>query len=363
MTTKPDTGGYEPDEPGQEQPEKPPCAPCAPDPEDCDSKAMAQIRCKANGIEAQAAFNKEHQPQLDKAQEDYNATRGSYRETRAKLAPQVHEVGHHVAHLVDRIRCSIKQEQVVECLDDAFDCVIGLLCECDKPPDPLDCEFDTDCENLTEQELDRRIAEYDAKREAAKARFSALVGEPAALSARVDKVKAEVAAIDAALAEDPAKTDPKQLYAQARVAQYHVKRVWGEFESTTEFVDALCEALTCWTKAVVAISELVRAQAEARCHREAAEKNCQRLRDNTVDEILTLYERLCAKKPCPSDSGNGGYEGGGGEGGGGYGGDGGYREDNGGYGKGGRDGGDTDYGERERAHDEPGYRRRNRDAE
>ena len=358
MTSKPDTGGYGPDEPGYEPPEQPPCEPCAPDPEDCDSKSIADIRCKASGIEAQAEFNKEHQPQLDKAQEDYNAARGTYRDARASLAPQVHELRHHVAHLVDRIRCSIKQEHVVECLDEAFDCVIDLLKDCNKPPDPLDCEFDTDCENLTEQELARRIAEYTAKLEAAKARFSALVGEPAALGARVEKVKAEVAAIDAALGEDPAKTDPKKLYAQARVAQYHVKRVWGEFATTAEFVDALCEALTCWTKAVVAVSELVRAKAVAKCHREAAEKACQRLRDNTVDEILTIYERLCAKKPCPDDSGEGGYKDGG-EYGGEYGErkPGRYGDDDESYGE-----GERNYGESGREN-ESGYGRRNRDAD
>jgi len=101
-----------------------------------------------------------------------------------------------------------------------------------------------------------------------------------------------------------------------------------------------------------------------------ADVTCQRLRDNTVDEILTIYERLCAKKPCPSGADNGGYEDNSGKGGGGYRGDSGSGEDNGGYGRRGRYGGETDdderernYGERGRDYDEPGYRRRNRDAE
>jgi hypothetical protein len=319
MTSYPDTGEYETDEPAPEKPckpEKPPCRPCAPDPDDCGSESIANVRCQAVGIEAQAEFNKEYQPPLDAAQETYASARSSYRETRATVACDVRDLKHEISCLIERIRCLIKQEHVVVCLDDAFDCVVCSLEKCDKPKDPLDCNFDTDCGDLALEAITHRIVEYTAKLAAAKDRFSWLVGEPDRLKQRVDTAKAEVKAVQDALKADPAVTDPKKLYVQAIVAWYHLKYVWGYYLTVSKFIDALCEALTCWRNAVVAVSKLVRYEAEVKCHRDAKDKECERLRLQTVDEILVIYERLCGQSQYDDDddSGNKYGKGGGGKG-------------------------------------------------
>lgn len=296
MNSRPDTSD-EPDRDGRCDPD-PPCKPCAPDPDDCDSKSIAIVRCRAVGIEKQAEFNKEYQPPLDAAQETYASTRSTYRETRASIACDVRDLKHDISCLIKRIRCLIKQEHVVECLDDSFDCIVGELKKCDKPRDELDCDYDDDCDHVPLEVITQRIVEYKAKLEAAKAHFGWLAGEPERLGKRFEDAEAEVKAVEAALKADPAVTDPKKLYVQAIVAWYHLKHVYGRFRTVSDFIDALCEALTCWRTGVVAVSELVRREAVLKCHLDAKEKECERLRSATIDEILVVYERLCKDTSC-----------------------------------------------------------------
>jgi hypothetical protein len=304
MTSYPDTGEHEPDERSQEKPCPPekPCSPCGADPDDCDSESLAKVRCQADGIEAQAAFNKEYQPPLDAAQETYAAARNKYRDTRADVACTVRDLRHEISCLIERIRCLIKQDHVVECLDEAFECVVASLKECDKCKlPPLDCEFDTDCDDVPLEAITHRIVKYEAKLAAAKDRFTWLVSEPERLNDRVVKAQAEVKAVQDALKADPAVTDPKKLYVQAIVAWYHLKHVWGDYHTVTKFIDTLCQALTCWRNGVVAVSQLVRCEAVLKCHRDAKDKECDRLRLQTVDEILVVYERLCGHSPHDDD--------------------------------------------------------------
>ena len=268
--------------------------------DDCDPKSIAKVRCRAAGIEAQAAFNKEYQPPLDAAQDTYAAARHKYRETRANVACEVRDLKDDICCLIDKIECLIKQRHVVECLDEAFKSVTRDLRRCDKRKPPLDCDFDIDCDDSLSA-ITQRIVEYLAKLEAAKNRFNWLVGEPDRLKARVDAAAAEVQAVKDALRADAAVTDPKKLYVQAIVAWYHLDIVWGDFRTVGRFIDALCAALTCWRDAVVAVSKLVRRQAELKCHQDAKDKECERLRNYTVDEILVVYERLCGHSHHDND--------------------------------------------------------------
>jgi len=313
MNSYPDTSDQDSDDSTRDRPDQSEelGKPCAPDPEDCDSKAVAKVRCRAVGIDAQADFNKEYQPPLDAAEETYNAARRKYRETRAEVACTVRDLKHDISCLIKRIRCLIKQEHVVECLDEAFNCVTYELDECDKRTPELDCCFDDDCDGLTLEQVTQRIGEYKVKLEAAKSRFNWLAGEPARLKERVEKAAAEVKAVEDALKADPAVTDPKKLYVQAIVAWYHLQIIWGYFTTVSKFIDALCEALTCWRDAVVTVSRLVRCQAELECYKKAKDQECERLKLHTVDEILVVYERLCGHKyhddcghghgPCDDD--------------------------------------------------------------
>jgi hypothetical protein len=107
---------------------------------------------------------------------------------------EVQDLRHNIKHLIERIRCLIKQRRVVECLDDAYEKISQQLDECGTSgaccAEP-DCDFDKDCPE-DYRELVRRIADYEAHLEKDKACFNSLVGEPDALTDRVAAYKAEV---------------------------------------------------------------------------------------------------------------------------------------------------------------------------
>lgn len=279
---------------------------CPPPPEhdpNCDPKLIDDLTCKASGVAAQAAYNATYQKELDKAKADYDTTRKDYRTKRHDGFLQVQDMRHQIKHLIERIKCLIEQRRVWKCLDDAF-CEVLKELKCCKTPEGCcveECAFNVDdLDELDYAALLKRIADYQLEADGAKACFTALVGEPAALAKRIVAAKSAIDAINAALSADPATTDLKRVYAQALVANRDIERIWGGFDQTHDFVECLCLALTCWTKGVAAVSVLVGAKAVAECRQKAKEDRCTHLRTNTVDEILATYDKLCPKSgPCP----------------------------------------------------------------
>lgn len=279
------------------------CRPKHPD-DDCDPSSIDELRCRATGVAAQAAYNATYQPDLLTARTDYDTTRKAYREARHEAALAAQDMKHQVKHLLERIRCLIEQDRVVRCLDEAYEEVREQLECCEGP---LGCcveevEYD-DCPPKKYRKLVRRIQTYQAEVDKAKACFATLVGEPAALKQRVADTKAAIDKVSAALAEDPAKVDLKRVYAEALIARRRVERIWNGYDDVTEFVDCLCRALTSWSKGAEAVSVLTGAKAVAECRRDAAKTWCDALRAKPEDEILAGYDRLCPKekpsKPCP----------------------------------------------------------------
>jgi hypothetical protein len=287
---------------------------------ECKPHLIDCLKCKADGIAKQAAYNAATTPDLEAAQTAYDATRKDYRTKRRDVALQVQDMRHQVKHLVERVRCSIKQGKVVECLDEAWSCIAQDLDTCAGPQgccaDCLDCEFDItgadwDCDPdqphhdyLSDQDYQRlidTITRYQARVDKAKQCFNDLLTEPAALVQRVQGVKTEIDAINAALAADPAATDLKMVYAQALVARRHIRLIWNGFDETRDFTECLCRALTCWSTGANAISLLTGKQAFEDCKRAASKKRCDDLQTNTVEEILALYDKLCPRPDCADD--------------------------------------------------------------
>jgi hypothetical protein len=271
--------------------------------EDCDPDLIDDLKCQAEGIAAQAAYNAATQPELLKASEDYATARGAYRTARAAATPQVQELRHQAKQLVERIRCQINQDQVVDCLDRAYRHICHRLEKCGDGGGCCsadDCAFDKTCPDSYD-ELVRQIAEYQARVDREKACFATLIGEPAALTVRVAAVKAEIDAINADLAGDQATVDLKKLYVAALVAQRHLDMVWNGFSHTRDYVDCLCRALTCWTKASDAVSVLTGCKAVKDCQKAARQKCCDDLATKTVEEILLEYERLCGSERCEDE--------------------------------------------------------------
>jgi hypothetical protein len=270
-------------------------------PEDgCDPSSIDELRCRASGVAAQAAYNATYQNDLVAAQKDYDTARKAYREARHEAALAVQDMKHQIKHLLERIKCLIEQDRVVRCLDDAYTEVSGQLDCCEGPTGCCveDVEYDADPPKRYSK-LVRRIERYQREVDRAKACFATLVAEPAALKQRVADAKAAIDKVNAALAEDPAKVDLKRVYAQALVAQRAVSRIWNGFADTTAFVDCLCRALTSWSTGAEAVSVLTGAKAVQECIREAAKAWCDALRANPVDEILAGYDRLCPSQKPP----------------------------------------------------------------
>ncbi len=280
------------------------------DPQDpgCDPQLVDAVACEASGVAAQAEYNASYAEALAKAKTDYDQARKDYRAKHHEVALQVQDRRHEIKRLLERIRCLIKQKRVWRCIDGSF-CEVVEELECCYPPDAgccvEECDFETEgAPGWSHIELAKRIVKYQADTDAAKACFDSLVGETAALQARVDQASAEVDAVNEALAADPATTDLKRVYAQALVAQRDLALVWGGFEETHQYVDCLCRALTCWTKGCAAVSVLTGALAVVECQEAATAARCESLRTNTVDEILAVYDKRCGHKPC--DDGDGG---------------------------------------------------------
>jgi hypothetical protein len=277
--------------------------PREPDP-GCDPTLIDDVACRASGVAAQAAYDATYQADLDQAKTHYDKARKDYRAARHDAALQVQDLRHQIKHILERIRCLIEQKRVWRCLDDAF-CEIVDELRCCEGKDGCcidECEFEVDdATTLKYRKLLKRIARYQADVDEAKECFSRLVGEPAALTARVAEAKAAIDALNTALSADPAVTDLKVVYAQGLVANRAIERIWGGFDQAQDYVDCLCRALTCWTKGCAAVSVLTGAKAVAECKRAAREARCEHLRTNTVDEILAMYDKLCPERECPDE--------------------------------------------------------------
>ena len=94
--------------------------------------------------------------------------------------------------------------------------------------------------------------------------------------------------------------EPTKLYAAVLVARRHLKNVWRGFADVNEYMECLCQALTCMIKGHAAIGELTRQAAVNQCYRESWKTACEHLEQNTVEEVLAEYLRVCAE-PCDED--------------------------------------------------------------
>ena len=275
---------------------------------ECDTSLIDELKCKAAGVAAEAAYNAEYQDDVTAAQADFIKIRNEYRKARTGVKLDVQQMRHQICVLIDKIKCMIKQERVVDCLDAAWHdvyhdlkcCWSGGCCVSDD-----ECQFPTPEDCPDETELKKLIAEYAEKAAHAQDCWKKLSGEPAALTQRVRDRQAELDAIQTAVYQgDPATTDLKRLYASALVLRYRLKIVWDGFEEIKDFVDCLCRALTCWTEGSAAIAILNGRLAVLECKQKAKKDRCDALWTNPVDEVLTVYERKCCEDPCPDPDDN-----------------------------------------------------------
>ncbi|WP_018353256.1 hypothetical protein [Longispora albida] len=292
-------------------PEKPPETGCG----DCQPGLIDCLRCRTQAIARQAEYNATAQPELEAAQKAYEEARRAYRAKRRDVSLEVQDLRHENKRLLDRLRCLIKQESVVRCLDDAWCEIAGELDTCTgtpiccsekvtPAPEVPDVDWDCGAPLLTDDEYEALEAGATAHRNRAdkfKACFESLVKEPEELGKRVQEIRAAIDAITAGLAADSATVDLKELYAKALVARRHLRLVWNGFNEAKDYADCLCRTLTCWSSASAAISKLLGRLAFEECRRAADQARCEELRKNTVDQILTRYEKLCPQDDCEGE--------------------------------------------------------------
>lgn len=119
----------------------------------------------------------------------------------------------------------------------------------------------------------------------------------AALPARVKALQDEIDKISKAAADGS--WEPAKLYAAVLVARRHLKDVWDGFADVNEYMECLCQALTCTVKGHAAIGELTRQEAVHQCYRDSWKNACEHLAQYTVEEVLAEYLRVC--EPCDED--------------------------------------------------------------
>ena len=304
-----------------QQPPEPPPAGAAPpppveDPEltaprecpDCRPGALDPLRCRAEGVKAEAAYDEQHKDGPNPDQ--YEAARLQYGQARHKAKPTVEKVDEDLARITNELRCLIDDSETVECLDDAWleveerleVCAPQLGCCVDDEGD-----FDTDVSGCGIEIVKARIAEYEHRTEVAEACFTKLLAEPEALAKRVADLEAEVAGIMACpggtaaagqegqtAATEPKKpADHKRQYAAALVARWHFEEVWWGFDHPHDYVDCLCRALRISLRGRAALSRLHGELAVRMCRQKARHDRCEHLRQHIVDGIIEEYVRRC----------------------------------------------------------------------
>jgi hypothetical protein len=268
---------------------------------DCDPDDLDRLTCEAKGVKARADYTAEHQADADKRRTAFEGARKAYSDASTAAAADVKQIRHQLHRILEQLRCQLPDD-VEHCLDRSWEEVYERLERCGMPRGCCiadDCEFDTRCDDVSTEELHARQAEIERRVEAAEKCFDDLIKEPAALTARVAKLKQDVDAL-ATAAADPATPDPRNAYATALWARQRLRDIWLGFENANAYHECLCSGLICSLRGRKALAVLAGELAVRQCRYDERDKRCQWLRDHVVDEILAVSLRIC---PPPSAKG------------------------------------------------------------
>ena len=267
---------------------------------ECDPDLLDELKCRAKGIEAEAAYNALTMDELTQARTQYDSARTEYNKARKAAIPDIRELGEQLYQVVDQLKCLVDNQEI-QLLDRAYAIVEERLD--DYCGDKRGCYFHEGCDfgdevdDFRPEDIAERIASIERSTKAAKGAFDDLIAEPTNLPKRVAAIKAELEGIVTNMAADSRTVDFKQLYVAARVARLHLACVHRGFVDTNAYIDCLCHALTCQLKGHTAISRLKGREAVHKCHLHARQARCKRLRARTVDEVMAEYIRIRSADP------------------------------------------------------------------
>jgi hypothetical protein len=269
---------------------------------DCDPDDLDGLTCEAEGVKARAAYTAAHEEDATKRRTAFDGARKAYSDARTAAADDVKQIRHQLHRILVQLRCQLPDD-IKRCLDRSWEEVYERLEACGVPRGCCiddDCEFDTHCEGVSTEELRARQAEIERRVMAAERCFDDLIKEPAALVARVAKLKQDVDAL-ATAAADPATPDPRNAYATALWVRQRLHDIWLGFEHANAYHECLCGGLICSLRGRTALAVLAGEFAVRQCREDERTKRCQWLRDQVVDEILAVSLRICPPSVASED--------------------------------------------------------------
>ena len=268
---------------------------------DCSPALIEEVACDGRRIERMAEVSAEKKAELDGFRTSYATARNDYAAARTAAMDDVEGARTQLEAVRQRLRCLVPDGDR-ECLKEAYTRVRAEIVACAGEPGCCtgDCTVDdTVPPDTTIAALAGRIAHYRQQYDSAAACFTSLLAEKTELPKRAAAVKAEVAAIAAAVAAEGSPGGPAQdyrrLYVRALVAQQalEVSGVYRGFADVAAYTDCLCSALLCALRTWAGVVKLEGAMAELVCRAEGAQATCIRIQEQTVDEVLTLFIRIC----------------------------------------------------------------------
>ena len=266
--------------------------------EGCDLDEIDALTCKAKKIQKQAEVTTESLETLDARRADFKAAKDAYTAAWAAAKADVDAATAKLTPLRKELACRLP-EQSRQCLVEVWEKVKAEIHECtgEQGCRRFDCDFNESVtEADTEATLSGRISELRQKAEELDSYFGDLVKEQTKLPANAAAAKKLVDTLATDAAADTGAKDSLKLYARAVVAEWTIANVWDGFTSIQNYLDCLCQVLTCLLKVWKAIVALEGARAERKCGDERKQERCDTLRTDPVDEILARYAKECAHR-------------------------------------------------------------------
>lgn len=266
--------------------------------EGCDLDEIDALTCTAKKIQKQADATNESLKILDPRRDAFKAAKDAYTAAWAAAKADADAATAKLTPLKKELACRLP-DQSRQCLGEVWEKIKAEIraCEGEQGCRRFDCDFNESVsESDTQATLSGRISELRQKAGELDTYFGDLVQEQTKLPANAAAAKKLVDTLATDSAADTGEKDSLRLYARAVVAEWIITRVWDGFTSVQNYLDCLCQVLTCLLRAWKAIVALEGARAERGCSDERKQERCDALSADPVNEILTRYAKECTHR-------------------------------------------------------------------
>jgi hypothetical protein len=269
---------------------------------DCDGGGIDDLACRAKGIQRRAEVTNESLAELQEFKTRFATARADYGSARETAAPDIAAAEDQLKAVREQLRCHIGEEDrrhlwhaLTKVLQDIEKCAgrPGCCVQDCRFDEPADDEHDGDHDGDKVGRLAGLIERYRRDTKKASDCFRSLAAERTKLPERAATIRKDLDQLAADVAADVKHKELIRHWARLLVARNDLKQVWNGFSTINAYVDCLCKALEHALKGWQAVAHLEGLKATLECREVAEAAACQRKRDNTVDEVLAEYERVC----------------------------------------------------------------------